>query len=79
MTEQNNILNAIVKMAEDNNKRVQVSTTLIEAKEDPRGGIVSFGVSKECAEGCGGQIVGLPTQYMAFVVFVDREELKKYR
>ena len=71
-------LGAILKMAEEDNKGVQMSTTLLEVKKDPRGAIVSFGVSEECAEESEPQILGLPSKYIACVFFIDRKELRKH-
>ena len=39
----NKILDAIKKMAADDNKGLRMSTTIVDVKDDPRGSIVGFG------------------------------------
>lgn len=42
----NKILDAIKKMAADDNKGLRMSTTIVDVKDDPRGSIVGFGTKK---------------------------------
>lgn len=42
----NKILDAIKKMAADDNKGLRMSTTIVDVKDDPRGSIVGFGTEK---------------------------------
>lgn len=72
------ILDAIKRMAEDNNKGLRMTTTVVDVKDDPRGSIVGFGTEKECGEDAKAQMMGLHGKYMACAFFIDREELKKY-
>ena len=63
----NKILDAIKKMAADDNKGLRMSTTIVDVKDDPRGSIVGFGTEKDCGDDA-----------KACAFFIDREELKKY-
>ena len=74
----NKILDAIKKMAADDNKGLRMSTTIVDVKDDPRGSIVGFGTEKDCGDDAKAQTIGLPGKYMACAFFIDREELKKY-
>lgn len=73
------ILDAIKRMAEDNNKGLRMTTTVVDVKDDPRGSIVGFGTEKICGEDAKAQMMGFHGKYMACAFFIDREELKKYR
>ena len=42
----NKILDAIKRMAADDNKGLRMTTTIVDVKDDPRGSIVGFGVEK---------------------------------
>lgn len=77
--EKDKTLKAIMKMAEDNNCGLRMSTTLTGVKEDPRGAIVSFGVEKTDGEDARLQLAGLPNKYMICCFFIDREEFEKYK
>jgi len=71
----NKILDAIKRMAADDNKGLIMTTTIVD---DPRGSIVGFGTEKVCGDDAFAQTMGLPGKYMACAFFIDREELKKY-
>jgi len=66
----NKILDAIKRMAADDNKGLIMTTT--------RGSIVGFGTEKVCGDDAFAQTMGLLGKYMACAFFIDREELKKY-
>lgn len=72
------VLDAIKRMAVDDNKGLRMTTTLVDVKDDLRGSIVGFGTEKICGDDARVQIMGLPGKYMACAFFIDREELKKY-
>lgn len=72
----NKILDAIKRMAADDNKGLRMSTTIVDVKDDPRGSIVGFGTEKDCGDDAKAQTIGLPGKYMACAFFIDREELK---
>lgn len=72
----NKILDAIKRMAADDNKGLRMTTTIVDVKDDPRGSIVGFGTEKVCGDDAKAQTLGLPSKYMACAFFIDREELK---
>lgn len=72
------VLDAIKRMAVDDNKGLRMTTTLVDVKDDLRGSIVGFGTEKICGDDARVQIMGLPGKYMACAFFIDRKELKKY-
>lgn len=74
----NKILDAIKRMAADDNKGLRMTTTIVDVKDDPRGSVVGFGTEKVCGDDALAQTMGLPGKYMACAFFIDREELKKY-
>lgn len=74
------IIEAMLVMAKDDNQGVRVSTTVTDVHHVSRGTIVSFGVERSPA---GNEVkaeheTGVPGKHMAFALFIDREELKKY-
>ena len=73
------ILDAIARMAKDNNQGVLMSTTIVEAKPDPRGAIVSFGVTKEVGDDAKLQSEALPTKYLTVCFAINRDEYAKYK
>lgn len=74
-----NTLDAIVKMAKDDNKGIIMSNTVTEVRTDARGYIIGFGVEKkECAESATLQSIGLPNNHICVAFFIDRKELEKY-
>ena len=62
----NKILDAIKRMAADDNKGLRMTTTIVD------------GTEKVCGDYALTQTMGLPGKYMACAFFIDREELKKY-
>ncbi len=72
------VLDAIKRMAADDNKGLRMTTTLVDVKDDLRGSIVGFGTEKVCGDDAKAQIVGLPGEYMACAFFIKRSELQKY-
>lgn len=74
-----NVLDIIKKMAEDDNKGLVMSTTVAKVENDPRGAIVGFGVEQSAGNAVRPSVYGLPSRYMAFAFFIDREEYKKYK
>lgn len=72
------VLDAIKRMAADDNKGLRMTTTIVDVKDDPRGSIVGFGTEKVCGDDAKAQTMGLPGKYMACAFFIDREELNKY-
>lgn len=42
----NKILDAIKRMAADDNKGLRMTTTIVDVKDDPRGSVVGFGTEK---------------------------------
>lgn len=72
------VLDAIKRMASDNNKGLRMTTTVVNVKDDPRGSVVGFGTEKDCGDDAKAQTMGLPGKYLACAFFIDREELKKY-
>ena len=42
----NKILDAIKRMAADDNKGLRMTTTIVDVKDDPRGSIVGLGLKK---------------------------------
>lgn len=72
------ILDAIMRMAEDDNKGLRMTTTVVDVKDDPRGSIVGFGTERVHGDDAKVQTMGLPGKYIACAFFIDREELKKY-
>lgn len=77
--DKNKLLQAIMNMAQDDNKGVSMSIALVDAKKDPRGGIVSFGVENKFLDDASLQLAGLENKYMKMCFFVDRDELEKYK
>lgn len=77
--EKNEILEAILKMAADDNQGVKMSTTITDVRDDPRGSIVSFGVEKETGDEARKELFGVTGKYMVCCFFIDREELQKYK
>lgn len=78
----NKILEAITKMAQDNNQGLLMSTTLADnVRFVKQGAIVSFGVIDEIGKDVEAQIVtgGLVGDYMAVAFFINRKELEKYK
>lgn len=72
------VLDAIKRMAADDNKGLRMTTTIVDVKNDPRGSIIGFGTEKVHGDDAKAQAMGLPGKYMACAFFIDREELKKY-
>lgn len=73
------ILEAIRKMAEDDNQGLRMTTTLVNVSEESRGSIVGFGTEKAMGDDARYQIqTGLPGEYLACAFFVKRSELEKY-
>lgn len=72
------VLDAIKRMAADDNKGLRMTTTIVNVEDDPRGSIVGFGIEKVCGDDAKAQTMGLPGKYIACAFFIDREELKKY-
>lgn len=73
------ILEAIRKMAEDDNQGLRMTTTLVNVSEESRGSIVSFGTEKAMGDDAKYQIqTGLPGEYLACAFFIKRSELEKY-
>ncbi len=77
--EKNNILKAVLMMAEDDNQGISMSTTLTDVKYEQRGAIVSFGVEKAHGEEAHKELLGIGGKYMVCCFFIDREELQKYK
>ncbi len=75
----NELLQAIMNMAQDDNKGVAMSIALVNAKKDPRGGIVSFGVEPRFLDDANLQLAGMDNKYMKMCFFIDRDELEKYK
>ncbi len=78
----NKILEAITKMAQDDNQGLLMSVTLADnVKFVKQGAIVSFGVEYRIGEDVQAQIEtgGLVGDYMAVAFFIDRRELQKYK
>ena len=74
-----NLLDIIKQMIEDDNKGLIMSTTVPKVEYDPRGAIVCFGVEQSTGDAVRPSVYGLPSRYMAFAFFIDREEYKKYK
>ena len=74
-----NLLDIIKQMIEDDNKGLIMSTIVPKVEYDPRGAIVSFGVEQSTGDAVRPSVYGLPSRYMAFAFFIDREEYKKYK
>lgn len=74
-----NVLDIIKKMAEDDNEGLVLSTTVAKVENDPRGAIVGFGVQKSIGNEVLPVLFGVPSRYMAFAFFIDREEYNKYK
>ncbi|WP_302994437.1 hypothetical protein [Parabacteroides goldsteinii] len=73
------VLQAIRKMAEDDNQGLRMTTTLVNVSEESRGSIVGFGTEKEMGDDAKYQIqTGLPGEYLACAFFIKRSELEKY-
>lgn len=70
------VLDAIKRMAADNNKGLRMTTTLVDVKDEPRGSIVGFGTEKVHGDDAKAQTMGLPDKYLACAFFIYREELK---
>lgn len=74
-----NLLDIIKQMIEDDNKGLIMSTTVPKVEYDSRGAIVCFGVEQSIGDAVRPSVYGLPSRYMAFAFFIDREEYKKYK
>ena len=73
------LLYIIKQMIEDDNKGLIMSMTVPKVDYDPRGAIVGFGVDQSIGDAVRPSVYGLPSKYMAFAFFIDREEYKKYK
>jgi len=68
------------RMVKDDNKGIQMSTTIVKVSDDPRGSIIEFGVEKNIGEDARIQKdFGLPGKYMIFCMAVNRNEYEKTR
>jgi len=72
-------LDAIAKMAEDDNRGLEMSTAIVEVKYDSRGAIIGFGTTNKIGDDAKIQTLGLPGEYMIVCFAINREELKKYK
>lgn len=73
------VLNAIVKMAEDDNKALSMSNTIVSVYDDRRGTVVGFGVEREKGDDVRKQLFqDNEGKYLAVCFFIEKEELKKY-
>ena len=73
----NKILDAIKRMAADDNKGLIMTTTIVDVKDDPRGSIVGFGTEKVCGDDAFAQTMGLPGKYMACAFFYRQRRTKE--
>ncbi len=65
-------------MADDDNKGVQMTTTVLNAGTLNGVSEVTFRVTKELTASANMQAVGLNGDYMCLAFFIDRKELEKY-
>lgn len=73
------VMDAIKRMAEDNNQGLKMTTTIVDVRNDSRGSIVGFRTNRYCGYDVQAQAtIGLPGKYIACAFFIDRDELKKY-
>lgn len=75
------VLNAIVKMAEDDNKALSMSNTIVivSVYDEMRGAVVGFGVEREKGDDVRKQLFqDNEGKYLAVCFFIEKEELKKY-
>ncbi len=74
------IIEAMLLMAKDDNQGVRLSTTITDVHHVSRGTIVSFGIERSPTGNAmkTEQDTGIAGRYMAFALFIDRQELKKY-
>ncbi|MCE5225910.1 MAG: hypothetical protein LLG05_08620 [Porphyromonadaceae bacterium] len=77
--EKNNILNAIARMAADDNKKLQMSATVTETHTLDKVCGVMFRTDKETAKDASLQALGLPNDNICVAFFIDRKELEKYK
>lgn len=70
------VLDAIKKMAADDNKGLRMTTTIVDVKDDPRGSTVGFGTEKDCGDDAKAQTMGLPGKYMACPFYRSRRTEK---
>ena len=77
--ESNKIINAICKMAEDDNYGLKMSTKVLNACTNNDISEVTFQVDVDVIDSAFLQSVGLSGEYMCFVFAINRKELKKYK
>ena len=76
--EKKNILTAICRMAEDDNKSLIMSATTLDGGTINGISGVRFRTSQEVTGSAIAQAIGLPSQYLCCAFFIKRSELKKY-
>jgi hypothetical protein len=74
-----NILEAITRMAADDNKGLLITTTVLDAGTVNDISHVTFRVTKAVTGSAGFQSAGIAGDYMCCAFFIDRDELKKYK
>lgn len=77
--EKNDILNAIARMAEDDNKGLKMSYTVIEANTLGSVCGVKFRTDLDTAKDAALQAMGLPNDNICVAFFISRKELLKYK
>jgi hypothetical protein len=73
------ILKAIYRMAEDDNKGIMMTTTILNACINDDISEVTFQVSEAVASSAKLQSLGIAGEHMCCAFFINRKELKKYK
>ena len=67
------------RMIKDDNKGIQMSTTIVKVTDDQRGSIIGFGVENHIGSDAKFQLAGFNGEYMIFCMAVNRKEFEKTR
>ncbi len=73
------VLDIVKEMAKDDNKGLIMSLAVAKVEDDPMGSIVGFGVGRDVGDAVSPLTCGMPSKYMVFAFFIDREEYLKYK
>lgn len=72
-------LSVFDRMVKDDNKGIQMSTTIVKVTDDPRGSIIGFGVENHIGRDAKFQLSGFNGEYMIFCMAVNQKEFEKTR
>lgn len=72
-------LEAIAKMAADDNKGLRMTTTIVNVVSTHYGKEVTFGTDAQSGNSAHLQMMGLPSEDLCVAFFINRKELEKYK